>query len=401
MTAPPSPFSTIVPTGAVKAIHKRPCGHKAGPALADLPGRDRATYAPMSVSLIQQAKRLFARTCLYGSMHWCLPATLGVPALAMAATPTWAADANSTTATQGQSVQAAKPQWYTGSLVSPSGAMTQKGMIAWEPYMTYSQPVGQFNSNGVSQPLHPRQKTVSNFTLYKYAITDAISIQLTPVIEYRWKKGNNTSSGLKFGDLPVDLMWRYVDADPKRYIPALSVFAGMAMPTGDYNRLGRAQDGVGAGTYTFRLALTEQSTYTLPGQHELRLRVWSTFRRAVTTAHLHDVTSYGTSAGFKGRAQPGMYGESGFSLEFGINQKWVLALDLARDWSNGSHLRGTTATGKKVDTVASPSGDWLIAPAIEYSWSPRFGIIAGVSTYFAGHNTGFNVSPQIAFNSVF
>jgi hypothetical protein len=355
----------------------------------------------MSTLLIKQAKRLFARTCLYGSMHWRLPATLGVPALAMAATPTWAADANSTTTTQTQSEQEAKPQWYTGSLVSPSGAMTKKGMIAWEPYMTYSQPVGQFNSNGVSQPMHPRQKAVSNFTLYKYAITDAISIQLTPVIEYRWKKGDNTSSGLKFGDLPVDLMWRYVDADPKRYIPALSVFAGMAMPTGDYNRLGRAQDGVGAGTYTFRLALTEQSTYTLPGQHELRLRVWSTFRRAVTTAHLHDVTSYGTSAGFKGRAQPGMYGESGFSLEFGINQKWVLALDLARDWSNGSHLRGTTATGKKVDTIAQSSGDWQIAPAIEYNWSPRFGVIAGVSTYFAGHNTGLDVSPQVAFNSVF
>ncbi len=325
---------------------------------------------------------------------------MSIPALLSMPMAAHAADTSTDETSSTQEVQNSKPQWYTGSLVSPSGAMTQKGMFAWEPYMTYSQPVGYLNSNGSSGPLHPRQKAVSNFTLYKYSITDSISIQLTPVISYRWKKGDNTSSGLKFGDLPVDLMWRYVDADPKRYIPALSIFAGMAFPTGDYNKLGRAQDGVGAGAYTFRLALTEQSTYTLPGQHELRLRVWSTFRRAVTTAHLHDVTSYGTTSGFKGRAQPGMYGESGFSLEFALNQRWVLALDLARDWANGAHLRGSNA-GKKIDTIAASSGDWQIAPAIEYNWSPQFGVIAGVSTYFAGHNTGFDVSPQVAFNSVF
>lgn len=349
-----------------------------------------------------RAEKFFTPTaCKKVGLRWSMRISLLLSALVFLPSTVQAAGTDTSTVDSTQAALPAKPQWYTGSLVSPSGALTQKGIFAWEPYVTYNQPVGYLDSRGNSGPLHPRQKTVSNFTLYKYSITNSISIQLTPVISYRWKKGDNTSSGLKFGDLPVDLMWRYVNADPKRYIPALSLFAGMAFPTGDYNRLGRAQDGVGAGAYTFRLALTEQSTYTLPGQHELRLRVWSTFRRAVTTAHLHDVTSYGTAAGFKGRAQPGMYGESGFSLEFGINQKWVLALDLARDWANGAHLRGTTSAGKKIDSIAAASGDWQIAPAIEYNWSPRFGVIAGVSTYFAGHNSGLDVSPQVAFNSVF
>ena len=333
----------------------------------------------------------------------CLPTAVffGFCSLVLFTQPTQAAGTDNSNAGGSQAPGESKPQWYTGSLVSPSGAMTQKGILAWEPYMTYSQPVGYLNSNGSFGPQHPRQKAVTNFTLYKYSLTDSISLQATPAISYRWERGHGTSSGLKFADLPIDLMWRYLDADPKRYIPALSIFAGMAFPTGDYNKLGRAQDGVGAGAYTFRLALTEQSTYTLPGQHELRLRMWSTLRRAVTTAHLHDTTSYGTTAGFRGRAQPGMYGQSGFSLEFGINQKWVLALDLARDWSNGAHIHGTNAVGQKINTISSSSGDWQIAPALEYNWSPRFGVIAGVSTYFAGHNTGFDISPQIAFNSVF
>lgn len=294
-----------------------------------------------------------------------------------------------------------KPQWYTGSLVSPSGALSQKGVLAWEPYMMYSQPTGYLDALGNSHPLHPRQQTVTSFTLYKYSILDTLSVQTTPSISYGWKRHNGSTSGLKLGDLPIDLMWRFLNARPERYIPALSLFAGVSMPTGDYSRLGRTQDGIGTGTYVFRAALTEQSTYTLPGQHELRLRVWGTFRRALTTARLRDVTSYGTDTGFRGKGQPGMSGQSGFSLEYGVNQKWVLAMDLARDWANGARVRGYDGKGKSVDFTRASTGDWLIAPAIEYSWSPRFGVIAGVSAYFAGHNTGTVISPQIAFNSVF
>ncbi|MGX7346639.1 hypothetical protein ACWM9A_12200 [Acetobacter pasteurianus] len=338
----------------------------------------------------------------------CCPAVcrslVGTLLLSVGLSTAHAADTGNSAAAGSQAQREARPQWYTGSLVSPSGALSKAGVFAWEPYVSYNLPVGYLDANGNSHPLHPRQQSVSNFTLYKYSITDSISIQVTPTISYLWKKKAGTSSGLKFGDLPVDLMWRYLDADPARYIPALSVFAGVGFPTGNYQRLGRAEDGVGSGVYTFRLAFTEQSTYTLPGQHELRLRMWGTFRRALTTAHLHNVSSYGTEVGFRGTAQPGMYGESGFSLEFGINQKWVLAMDLARDWADGSHIKGRTPTSGKIeriDRINSSSGDWLIAPAVEYNWSPRFGVIAGVSTYFAGHNTGFSVSPQVAFNSVF
>ncbi|WP_019084606.1 hypothetical protein [Komagataeibacter europaeus] len=294
-------------------------------------------------------------------------------------------------------------QWYTGSLVSPSGALTKKGVFAWEPYFAYSQPVGYLDSTGRGMSLKDKAHSVSNFTLYKYSITNSISLQMTPDISYGWRRGHHggTTSGLKMGDLPVDVMWRYLDADPKRYIPALSLFVGVAFPSGDYTKLGRDEDGVGTGTYTFRVALTEQSTYTLPGHHELRLRMWGTFRRALTQAHIADVSSYGTSAGFRGLAHPGMYGESGFSLEYGVNQKWVIAMDMARDWANGSVVRGYNAQGKYQNILGQASGDWVIAPAVEYNWSPRFGVIAGVTAMFAGHNTGQVISPQVAFNSVF
>lgn len=292
-------------------------------------------------------------------------------------------------------------QWYTGSLISPSGPQFKAGVLGLEPYLTYNQPVDYLGSNGRSMPFGPGQRTITSSTMVKYGLTDHISIQIFPAISYGWKRGDGTTSSLKFGDMPVDFLWRFVDPNPKRYIPALSLFAGMLMPTGDYTNLGRSQDGVGNGAYVFRTALVEQSTYDLPHDHTLRLRMWATFRRAVTSARLDNLTSYGTTKGFVGRGRPGMSGQTGFSLEYGINQRWVLAVDMVRDWANGARVWGSDALGRRIDRIGGSRGDWMVAPAVEYSWSPRFGVIIGASTFFAGHNTNLNVAPQMAVNMVF
>lgn len=297
--------------------------------------------------------------------------------------------------------QPKREQWYTGSLISPSGPQFKAGVLGIEPYLTYNQAVDYLGANGASAPMDGGQRTVSNSTMVKYGLTDHISIQIFPAISYGWKKHDGNTSGLKFGDMPVDFLWRFLDPDPKRYIPVMSLFVGMLMPTGDYSQLGRSQDGVGNGAYVFRTALVEQSTYELAHDYTLRLRMWGTFRRAVSSAQLVDMTSYGTTKGFVGRGRPGMNGQTGFSLEFGFNQRLVLAVDMVRDWSNGSRVWGSYRDGRRIDRVGASSGDWMVAPALEYSWSPRFGVIAGASTFFAGHNTNLTVAPQIAVNMMF
>ncbi|WP_252347553.1 MULTISPECIES: transporter [unclassified Gluconobacter] len=292
-------------------------------------------------------------------------------------------------------------QWYTGSLVSPSGT-TREGVLNVEPYFSYSQPLGSFGPHGRTLPAsHPLQRMFSNSTLWKYGISQDFSIQIHTIVDYGWKHANGHSHGPKTGDVPVDLIYRLVRPDPRRYIPALNLFAGMIFPTGDYKKLHNIQDGVGSGAYVFRFALTAQSTYTLPGHHELRVRAWNWFRRAVTSASLTDETSYGTAYGFRGRGRPGMSGQSGFSLEYGLTQKWVLVMDLARDWSNGSVLRGHDTNGTYVSKTGSANTDWQIAPAFEYNWNANWGIIAGAAFYFSGHNKNIQVSPQFAINSMF
>ena len=220
-------------------------------------------------------------------------------------------------------------QWYTGSLLSPAPAKDRAGQGTIEPYFTYSLPVGYFDATGTSHPQHPRQQQFSNSTLWKYGITDALSIQAHTVVSYSWKKDSGHSGGPKFGDLPIDMIWRFVNGNPKRYIPTFNLFAGVVFPTGDYSNLSNSQDGVGNGTYVFRTALLSQSAYRLPGNHPLRLRTWAWWRRSLNSADISGISSYSTQAGFHRRARPGLRVPAGFSPYYGATHPWVFVLDVS------------------------------------------------------------------------
>ncbi|MCX2565778.1 hypothetical protein OQ496_04815 [Acetobacter suratthaniensis] len=286
-------------------------------------------------------------------------------------------------------------------MLSPAPAKDRAGQGTIEPYFTYSLPVGYFDATGTSHPQHPRQQQFSNSTLWKYGLTDTLSIQAHTVVSYGWKKGAGHTGGPKFGDLPIDLIWRFVNGNPKRYIPTFNLFAGVVFPTGDYSNLSNAQDGVGNGTYVFRTALLSQSSYWLPGHHPLRLRTWGWWRRSLNSVDISGISSYSTQAGFHGRARPGMSGQAGFSLEYGVTQRWVLAVDVARDWANGAKVWGVNGNGQRVNRISAASGDWQVDPAVEYNFTSRIGMIAGASVYYAGHNTGVRIAPQFAVNTVF
>ncbi|MFT9099673.1 MAG: hypothetical protein ABF416_04035, partial [Zymomonas mobilis subsp. pomaceae] len=290
--------------------------------------------------------------------------------------------------------------WYTGSLLSPAGALRQGG-VTIEPYISYNRPIYNIDAFGHKSPTYGGTQSVVNTTLMKYGITNHISVQLHPQFLYKWKSSYGNGGGQpRIGDLPLDIIWRFVDPDPNRFIPAVMFFGGVSFPTGRYDHLNTTKTNAGGnGNYVFRAALVTQSTYKIAG-HALRARTWATFRRSLNEAEIHGISGYGTSKDFLGRAQAGMNGQGGVSLEFGINQRWVLACDVARNWSYGSRVKGYNNL-TYIDKTGDGSGDWVVAPAIEYNWSRRYGIIAGVSTPFWGRNTNESLSGQVAFDMVF
>lgn len=296
-------------------------------------------------------------------------------------------------------------QWYTGSLLSPSGAANQAGGLFIEPYFVYNQPLGSYNSAGNLTPLHPRAKTFTNYTLFKYAITDNLSVQTLPTFSYTWIKGAR-NGGMQFNDLPLEFQYRIIDEDhTQNYAPltrpSFSVFLGMIAPTGNYNNLSRATEGVGSGVWTMRFGLQSQSSWQMPDDRPLRLRLWAVGRQPLNSVNIHGITSYGTNTGYRGNVYPGLYGNSGFSMEYGITQEWTLAFDGVFNWSRGNRITGAYDDAPIQRRITAASHSLQIAPAVEYNWSPNYGIIAGAAIVVDGHNTNKTVQPQIAINSAF
>ncbi|QNT79536.1 hypothetical protein [Entomobacter blattae] len=296
-------------------------------------------------------------------------------------------------------------QWYTGSLLSPSGAATQAGGLFLEPYLVYNQPIGRFNASGENTPIHPRYKSLTNYTLVKYAITDNLSVQALPTISHTWVKGGR-NGGLQWNDLPIEFQYRILDEDhTENYAPytrpSLSTFLGIIAPSGNYNNLSRSTAGVGTGAWTLRFGLQSQSAWQLPDERPLRLRLWAVARKPLNSVDLHGVTSYGTNEGYRGNVYPGMFGNGGLSLEYGIDQSWVLAFDAEFTWSKGNRQTGGYYNEPITRTITTASHSWILAPAVEYNWTPNYGIIAGAAITVDGHNTNQTVQPQIAFNAAF
>ncbi|AFN56779.1 hypothetical protein FBY51_0562 [Zymomonas mobilis] len=292
-------------------------------------------------------------------------------------------------------------QWYTGSLLSPSGAIRQGG-VTIEPYISYNRPIDSVDAFGHKGPIYGGTQSIVNTTLVKYGITNHLSVQLHPEFFYKWRSTYGNGGGQpRVGDLPLDFIWRFVNPNESRLIPAVMLQSGISFPTGRYDHLNSDKTNAGGnGNYVFRAALVTQSTYRIAG-HALRVRGWANIRKSVGDAEIHGISSYGTSKDFIGHAETGTSGEGGIAVEYGINQRWVLACDVARDWSYGSKVKGYNNAVDYVEKKGQGSGAWVVAPAVEYNWSARYGIIAGVSTPFWGRNTTESLSGQVAFDMVF
>lgn len=289
-------------------------------------------------------------------------------------------------------------QWYTGSLLSPSGALFHKGSVAIEPYFSAALSGDNFDASGEKRRASTYSRHMVNNTLYKYALTDTLSVQALPEIALWQSEGMRRHSAPEIGDLPVDAVVRFLDIQWGRLHPAFNLFVGVGFPTGRYDNLRASSVATGGGAYVGRFALTEQSSYHLGAGHELRIRLWVNARQPLGRIRVHGMSTYGSRSG---RVTLGMTTEAGAAVELAITHRFVFALDVDHDFSASSLFR--TDGGGESDPVRrlSSSTSWNVAPALEYNWSARFGLIAGVSMVVSGRNTAASTVPQFAFNAFF
>ena len=279
--------------------------------------------------------------------------------------------------------------WWTGPMLANSAETLPQGHMLIEPYFydVASKGADAFGSRA--------------YVLY--GLTDRLTVGLIPIIGYNRVSNGPSSSGIGFGDQIVQAQYRLTRFHEGSWLPTLAVQLQETLPTGRYDNLARASDGMGGGAWATTLGLNAQSYFWMPNGRLLRVRLNLT-RTFNGDADVTGASVYGTASGFRGTARPGDAFYIGTSFEYSVTRRWVLAMDLFRSYGAATRVDGSTdpvdALPVPVHLQAGSSDVYGYAPAVEYSFSSSLGVLLGARVIVGGHNATRSVTPAIAINYV-
>jgi hypothetical protein len=288
--------------------------------------------------------------------------------------------------------------WWTGPLLAASAATLPQGHMLIEPYVYDVESNAIFDNSGNRHSV-PGGHELGSQSYVLYGITDNFGAGMIPRIAYEEPAGAPNSSGIGVGDLTLQGSYGLLHYQDGHLTPAIALVVQETLPLGRYDHLSRLSDGFGAGTYTTAFAVYTQDYFWMPNGRILRARLDLTYSVS-SSASVQDQSVYGTTQGFRGRAYPGDSFTADAAAEYSLTQRWVLALDVVYAHNDNTLVSGTLATS---DFSANSGSGYSVgfAPAVEYNWSPRFGVIAGVRLISLGRNSQGSVTPVAALNMVF
>jgi hypothetical protein len=197
------------------------------------------------------------------------------------------------------------------------------------------------------------------------------------------------------GDVTVQAQCGLTTFHAGSWIPTTAFVLQETLPVGKYDQLGdRPANGFGAGTYSTNLALYSQYFFWMPNGRILRTRFDVSYAISGSTS-VRDVSVYGTEEGFRGRARPGNVTVVNAAGEYSLTRNWVLAMDVVYEHDGSTHVYGPGFNAN-----SGTAHTWSLAPAIEYNFNSRVGVIAGAKLTVAGRNATAVVIPVAAVNIV-
>jgi len=288
--------------------------------------------------------------------------------------------------------------WWTGPILATGAATLPKGRALIEPYLYDAKPYGVIDGKGRRRPT-PDADSFGSQTYLLYGVTDTFTAGLIPRFGYRRTKAGS-SSGVQLGDLTVQGQYRLTRWKDGGRTPTISLMLQETLPTGRHDRLdARPNDGFGSGAYATTVGLNSQTYFWTPNGRILRTRLNLAYTRS-GHAEVEGVSVYGTPAGFAGRAKPGDAFNVDLAFEYSLTRRWVAAIDLAYQRDAATKVSGVDGAGAAYTRRGPISQALILAPAVEYNFSPVLGVIAGARIIPAGRNTTASVTPVIAVNYV-
>lgn len=290
--------------------------------------------------------------------------------------------------------------WWTGSLLAQSATTLPAGRFYTEPTLADNIPYARFDSEGKAHRI-PHENEISSSMPLKYGITDRLAVGAVLRLGYDWTVHGPSGSAISVGDPSLQLQYRLTRYRPDSWAPAIALSVQESLPAGRYDRLARQTSAFGTGAYATTVAGCFQSFFWIPNGRVVRARV-DLFYTVSRRVSVEGRSVYGTPDDFRGYAKRGDSAAVDLAFEYSATRNWVLASDfwLERDAStrvSGISPRAAAASLKFL-SVARLGRELIVAPAIEYNWSSRLGVIVGVRTTVVGRNeTGF-AAPIAAFS---
>jgi hypothetical protein len=295
--------------------------------------------------------------------------------------------------------------WWTGPMLAASAATMPAGHVLFEPYLYDVMSTGRLDSSGGHHPI-AGEHDLGSLSYLIYSVTDRFAVGLIPRFGYDEPAGAANSSQLGVGDLTVQAQYGITSFQDGHLMPAISVVLQESLPTGRYDRLERSADGLGSGVYSTALALYSQDYLWMPNGRILRARLDLTYQVSAA-AGVADASVYGTSDGFRGRVYPGDSATVDLAGEYSVTRSWVLAMDLVYQHADSTRIAGTqpqlpgSGALLNFEQASGASASLGFAPALEYSWSARAGVLVGVRIIPTGRNTTTSITPAVAINLVY
>ncbi|HTV83972.1 MAG TPA: transporter [Dyella sp.] len=296
------------------------------------------------------------------------------------------------------------PAYFTGPLLTSNAVTLPAGTWLIEPYLLYYKSNAFYDEQGNRHSVSPGVRQWQTSIPIYYGVTGRLQLKLGIGGAHAMSGGAHTD-GIQATDTTVGAQYMLLSPGEDRKNPAVSLAYTHRFPTGTYDRVD--QDplnaiGNGANVDTFSALL--QQYVVLPNGRPMRFRATVSYSLPPDPVTVRGMSAYGTPRGFLGNARLGSSLEVSTAVEYSINQRWVLAMDLAYDRDAASQVRGMQGQGKTAVLweSRSPSRDvFSLAPAVEYNFNDRIGVIGGVQLSFAGRNNDAFFTPMAAINMVF
>jgi hypothetical protein len=288
--------------------------------------------------------------------------------------------------------------WWTGPMLANTAETAPRGHYLLEPYLYDVSTQGAFAADRVRHSA-PHSNGFGNLTYIVYGLADTWGVGAIPTGGYNQLSSGN---GTGFGDLTLQVQHRLMHFRPCLHVPTVSIAVQQTLPTGKYDRLGdRLALGFGAGAYTTNLAAYSQMYFWMPNHRILRTRL-NLSESLSSIARIKDASVYDTSDGFRGGAKPGNVLLADAAWEYSVTRRWVFALDATYRHANSTQVHGYYVQNSEYSILmgTGSSDAFGFAPAVEYNFNSRLGVLFGTRFIAHGRNVAATITPAIAINFV-